>query len=139
MNKKNLFIGLTIVALIGAVIGYSLWNKPQKNMTSAKTDISIEAKDLLTAFETSENEANTKYLDKVIAVKGVVKEVKNEGGKTCISLETESPMSGVLCNLDPLSQHTKTNFAVGEAIVFKGVCTGFLSDVVLERCVVGGE
>jgi hypothetical protein len=136
MNKKNLFIGLTVVGLIGAAIGYSLWNKPQKNMVSAKTEISIDAQTILTAFETAENEANTKYLDKVIAVKGKVKEVKNEGGKICISLETESAMSGVLCNLDPLSQHAKTTFAVGEEVVFKGVCTGFLSDVVLERCVV---
>jgi hypothetical protein len=136
MNKKNLFIGLTVVGLIGAAIGYSLWNKPQKNMVSAKTELSIDAQTILTAFETAENEANTKYLDKVIAVKGKVKEVKNEGGKTCISLETDSPMSGVLCNLDPLSQHAKTTFAVGEEVVFKGVCTGFLSDVVFERCVV---
>jgi hypothetical protein len=136
MNKKNLFIGLTVVGLIGAAMGYSLWNKPQKNMVSAKSEISIDAQTILTAFETAENEANTKYLDKVIAVKGKVKEVKTEGGKTCIALETDSPMSGVLCNLDPLSQHAKTTFAVGEEVVFKGVCTGFLSDVVLERCVV---
>lgn len=135
MNKKNLFIGLTVVGLIGATFGFYLWNKPQKNMNLAKTELSIDAQTILTAFETAENEANTKYLDKVVAVKGKVKEVKNEGGKICIALETDSPMSGVLCNLDPLSEHAKTTFSPGEEITLKGVCTGFLSDVVLERCV----
>ncbi len=135
MNKKNIMIGLLLLILAGATFGFYLWNKPQKNMTSAKTELSIDAQTILTAFETAENEANTKYLDKVVAVKGKVKEVKNEGGKICIALETDSPMSGVLCNLDPLSQHDKTTFSPGEEVVFKGVCTGFLSDVVLERCV----
>jgi hypothetical protein len=134
MNKK-IIIGLIAIGLIGGALGYALWNKPHQNMAAAKVDLTIEAQTLLTAFENNENEANIRFLDKIIAVKGKVKEVKNENNKVCVILETESMMSGVMCNLDNLTQHTKTTFQVGEEVVFKGVCTGFLSDVVMERCV----
>ncbi len=124
-----------LIGLIGAAFGFYLWNKPQKNMTSAVADLKIEASAIVTAFETNEAEANTKYLDKVVAVSGKVKEIKKEGDKISIFLTSESMMYGVQCNLDPLGKHGKTEFSVGEEVVFKGICTGFLSDVVIERCV----
>lgn len=106
-------------------------------MDKAKVDVALEASELFTAFETNEAEANEKYLDKIIKVSGTVKEVSTDDkGNISVTLESGSEMFGVVCQMDDLTKHAKTNFEPGEQITFKGVCTGMLMDVVLVRCVV---
>lgn len=131
---KFLKIGI-IAIIIGALIGFYLYNKPHENMEKAKPDIEIGASELFSAFETDELAANEKYLDKVVAVTGVVREVKEDEGVISIVLETEDMMFGVVCQLDELSENGRTVFEVGESVTFKGLCTGSLMDVVLVRCV----
>ena len=88
------------------------------------------------AFEDNELDANTKYLDKIMEVSGTVKEV-NTGGKGMVSvtLDTESGMFGVICQMDNLTQHDRLDFKEGEKIKLKGICTGVLMNVILVRCV----
>ena len=59
----------------------------------------------------------------------------DEEGRTSITLESGSEMFGVICQLDNLTKHARTNFKEGEEIKLKGICTGVLMDVVLVRCV----
>ena len=132
--KRFLYL-LAAVALIGGAVGYYLWNKPHENMQTAKTDLVIEATALFNEYNTDENAANGKYLEKTIAVSGKVKEItKADDGTMKVSLHTGSDF-GVLCELDPLSKHPRTDFAEGETVTFKGICTGLNFDVQLTRCV----
>lgn len=134
--KRLLGIGL-LLALLGLGVGYFMYNKPHQNMDKAKVDVALEASELFTAFETNEAEANEKYLDKIIKVSGTVKEVSTDDkGNISVTLESGSEMFGVVCQMDDLTKHAKTNFEPGEQVTFKGVCTGMLMDVVLVRCVV---
>lgn len=135
MNRKKILIGLVVAALGGGAYGYYLWNKPPMDMASAKVDMSLDAKDIYNQFNTDENSANAKYLDKVIQVKGVVSSIDKENGTIAIMLDSGDPMGGVLCELDPLAKHEKTDFQEGENVVFKGTCSGKLSDVQISRCV----
>lgn len=133
---KNIFKYGLLLALIGAGIGVYLWNKPHENMDRAKTDVQISASELFTAFAENEAQANETYLDKVIAVTGKVREVSNSPeGITKVTLDSGDEMFGVICQLDELSDHQRTDFQPGEAVTFKGKCTGMLMDVVLVRCV----
>lgn len=133
---KNLLKYGLLVALIGAAIGVYLWNKPHENMDKAKTDVHLAANELFAAFSENEGAANSAYLDKVIAVKGVVREAsKSADGLVKVTLESGDEMFGVICQLDELSEHQRTDFEVGETVTFKGKCTGMLMDVVLVRCV----
>lgn len=132
--KRILYL-LLALACFGAAIGYYLWNKPQVDMQTAKADMAIEAGALFNEFNTDETAANAKYLDKKIAVTGKVKETtKTNDGTVKVSLDTGSDF-GVFCELDPLSQHTRTDFPAGETVTFKGICTGLNFDVQLTRCV----
>ncbi|MCE7922351.1 MAG: hypothetical protein DYG98_04790 [Haliscomenobacteraceae bacterium CHB4] len=132
--KRILYFLLAIACLSGA-IGYYLWNKPHENMQTAKADMTIDATALFNEFNTDEAAANAKYLDKTIAVAGKVKETtKADDGTVKVSLDTGSDF-GVLCELDPLSQHARTDFAAGETVTLKGICTGLNFDVQLTRCV----
>ena len=132
--KRILYLVLALV-LLGAAAGFYLWNKPHKNMETAKADMAIDATALFNEFNTDENTATATYLDKTVAVSGKVRETtKGEDGTVKVSFDTGSDF-GVLCELDPLSQHPRTDFAPGETATFKGICTGFNFDVQLTRCV----
>jgi hypothetical protein len=132
---KRILYFLLALACFGGAIGYYLWNKPHQNMQTAKADMAIEAAVLFGEFGADEAAANAKYLDKTIAVSGKVKEAaKLDDGTVKVSLDTGSEF-GVFCELDPLSKHSRTDFAVGETVTFKGICTGFNFDVQLTRCV----
>ena len=132
---KKYFKYLVLAALLAGVIGYKVYNKPHQNMQKAASDVSIEAPALFTAFEENEQDANQKYLDKIIEVSGKVKEVQQKGEDFSIVLETEDMMFGVICQLDQLSDHKRIEFEVGETVKLKGLCTGKLMDVVMVRCV----
>ena len=135
MNKKNILIGIIAFATLGGAYGYYEWNRKHEDMASVKADMSLDAKAIFDEFSADENSANAKYLDKVIQVKGVVASTDKQGGSTVITLETGDPMGGVVCELDEFSKQEKTDFQAGEEVVFKGTCSGKLSDVQISRCV----
>lgn len=135
MMRKILPLVL-IVALIGGGVGYYQWNKPHQNMESAAADITVDAAALFAAFDADENAANTAYLDKVIQISGkVISSSVGEDGQTKVTLDSGDAMFGVICELDALTTHKRTQFLPGETVTFKGKCTGKLMDVVLVRCV----
>ncbi|MEI6410686.1 MAG: hypothetical protein WCR52_14950 [Bacteroidota bacterium] len=131
--KKALII-LLVAVCAGGGVAYYLWNKPHENMERAKADITIEAAQLFNDYNADQTAADAKYLDKTIAISGKVKEVSKEEGSIKVILETGSDFS-VVCTLDGLSQHPRTDFPVGEQVIMKGKCTGLNLDVQMERCV----
>jgi hypothetical protein len=132
---KRILIAIGIIALLGGIIGYQMYNKPHKDIASTESDLTIKATDLLHAFETDEAAANQEYNDKLVAVTGTVSDVSREDGTIKVILDTGSPLSGVICQLDEFTDHSRTEFEVGETVTLKGMCTGYLMDVVLVRCV----
>lgn len=127
---KILFISLLFVALLGSAYAwFFVWNKPQQNIQQASA-ISINATDLFNAYSLNEVEANQTYIDKVLAVTGEVSNVgTNSEGKTVVMLKSDDLMFGVNCTLEEDAQVKN-----GETITLKGLCTGYLTDVVLIRC-----
>lgn len=131
---KRILLALIALLLIGAGVGYYMWNKPHQDMNTAKTDVRIDASALFKEYNTDENTCNAKYLDKVIAVSGKVKDVTNDEGIVKVSLETGSDF-GVRCELSATSAHERTSFNPGEQVTFKGTCSGLNFDVLLSNCV----
>jgi hypothetical protein len=131
---KLLKIGI-ILAFIATAVGFYVYNKPHKSIQNASAEIEVEAVQLFAEFATDEQAANEKYLDKIVAVRGRIIEVKQDEAMISVVLETTDMMFGVVCQLDELSVHKRTEFEIGEEVVLKGICTGSLMDVVLVRCV----
>jgi len=138
--KKNWKIILLAVILIGVVAFYFVrkeYNRGPKDVTQAEADVVIKAVDLTTAFSDDETKANGMYLDKAIAVSGVVKSVNvDESGAYTIMLAGSSELSNVSCLLDERHNDDAKSVKVGTNITVKGFCTGVLSDVELNRCAV---
>jgi hypothetical protein len=129
-NKKSIIL-ILLVAIILAVAGYAyyVWNKPARDVAKEK-GIQITAVAIFDSFSNNESSADSQFLNKAIEVTGTVSDVKkNQAGKTVVYLKSDDPIFGVNCTFkqDP-GPITK-----GSTITFKGICTGYLSDVVINE------
>lgn len=137
MLKRILQFGL-IALVIGGAVGYYLWNKPHASI--GKADITTTAMEISADFDKDENEAMKKYVGQdgktiVVQVSGKISDVKNDTSGITIALDTGDPINGVSCVLDRFTQQPRTDYKVGEEVKLKGLCTGKLSDVIIDRCV----
>ncbi len=129
---KKLIIIAAILAIGGGFYAYREYNRGVESTADIKSDVTISANELLTAFQTNEEEANAKFLDKVVEVTGEVGQVEVTGGKTIVRLNAGDSMSGVTCEMEGTDD---VAFNKGEQFTFKCTCSGLLMDVVLVRCV----
>ena len=134
--KKLILITLA-AAVIAAIVGFLLYNKPHRDTASATSDFIVEAPALLQEFTSNETAANQKYLDKVVAVKGKVKLISaDDEGNVNLILDANDTMAGVICTIPKADAASAKGIKEGDEVIVKGVCTGVLMDVVLIRCVV---
>lgn len=131
--KKHLLTATVVAVLLGIGVGFYLWNKPHQNMSRAEADFQLEAAALFTAFETDEAQANSRYLDKIIEVRGTITEVSAE--QKTVVLGAETSLFGIRCAWDEFSDAPFPDVQPGQLVTLKGTCSGFLGDVVLSRCV----
>lgn len=125
--KRKIAAGVLIVLVWGVFVAYRLYNKPHRD-PSSEMGIKVEAIKLFADFQTDEAKANNMYLDKTLEVNGVVIEIsENQEQSLIIVLESGDPIFGVRCTLATSEGLPK----VGESVTIKGICTGYLSDVVI--------
>lgn len=134
MNRKKIILAVLILGIIGAFIAYKMYNKPHVNVANSESDIFLSADKILKDFSLDENTANSKYLEKIIEVKGVVSDTKIEKEKGIITLKTNDDFGNVLCHLSTESTKKISSLIAGQTISVKGICTGFLMDVILVKC-----
>jgi hypothetical protein len=131
--KKILLIICTL-GLIGGGYGWYLYNKKPADVRTLKADFSMNAKDLLDAYNKDETAANAKYADKTIEVSGKIAEIKVEDSTCNVTLDTGDPLAAISCSFYNEEAATVKKAQVGQEVSIKGMCTGKLSDVVLNKC-----
>jgi DNA/RNA endonuclease YhcR with UshA esterase domain len=133
--KLAIAVGISILLLIGAAVGWNLYNKPHEGVKNVEADMRMSAADLFNDFQRNENVANKKYLNKVIEVTGIVSEVQNANGSQIILLSSADDMGGVSCQLTNDEHNKKIQIKKSTKITVKGKCSGYLMDVNLVDCV----
>lgn len=131
--KKLISIFIAAIILCGIMIWKTTFRLSDSSLESKKADIEIVASDLIKDFEADENQANTLYLDKILAVKGAIFEIKNDSAGKSIYLKDSLNYSGVLCGFN-LETEIPSELAVGDTVSIKGMCSGYLMDVLLNKC-----
>jgi hypothetical protein len=131
-SRKAILIIIALVFLTGILIGFILYNKPHRSVENEEA-IAVTAVQLFKAFEQNEEKSNTMYLNKAVLVTGSVSEISsNQEGKIILILETDNPMFGVSCTMEDKID----GVASGDVVTVKGICTGYLSDVVVTRAII---
>ncbi len=131
-NKKIILSIIVLTVIAGIAYGFYTWFKPTRDVGEEK-GIKITAAAIFDSFTVNENKSNKLYLNKAIEVTGEVTEIKtNQVSQTVVYLKSNDPVFGVNCTF-------KENPGVltkGSTITFKGICTGYLSDVIINQGII---
>lgn len=130
---KKILIILLIVFIAGLGVAWYLYNKPVESISGVQPVHSLTADQLFSAYETDESSADSMHLNKVIEVSGTVQEVQSDTSGITVTLQTASGIFGIKCQMD--KNENSTELGKGQEVKLKGICTGYLMDVVLVRCV----
>ncbi len=135
MKKKIILSVLVLIVASIAGVWFFIFYKPThfKRDVADEKGITITSKELVKTFQSNESGANTIYLNKVLEVTGEVADIKiDQTGNTAVTLKSDDAFANVFCTLKAGSSQPKT----GTIITVKGICNGFLSDVVLNEAII---
>ena len=116
---------LFFIAFFGTV--FFVYNKPHKDFSNAKADMTIDATKLYEHYQDDLSNANLMFLDKILMVNGIVTELNSNliivGGN-------------VVCALDS-SYVLDTGIKLDDKISVKGRCIGYddlFGEVRIDHC-----
>jgi hypothetical protein len=142
-TKKKVFVAISMMTLVAGLYGYMEYTRGSKDLLYTKADYITIAKDLTKEFEENEKVANEKFINKIIAVNGSVKDVIEDGDKFyTVMLGDGASKSSVRCSMDANHQPEAASLQLQRNVTIKGICTGFNaddllgSDVILNRCII---
>ena len=126
--KKVWLILAALILVVGGTLYYQ-YNKKVESLSGAKPDVEVSAHKMLTDYTEDEKAANDQYLGKVVQVSGNVAAIVEEEGKKKVHLDTGNPMAMIICEIE--DGEDIGNHKAGDDINMKGLCSGYLSDVIL--------
>lgn len=134
-NKFKIILGFVVLISIVIVFAIKMYNKPHIDVNNVPADVTVTALNIFNDFNQNEAMANEKYVDKVIEIKGEVSNISFEDGNSIITLSDPNGNSSIICHMLPEENKNVLTFKKGNSISIKGVCTGYLLDVMMVRCV----
>lgn len=112
------------------------YNKPHKDIRTTKADLALNSESLLNEFLRDEVAANKRYTDNIIQIEGIIFEVSTNNGNSVITLKNKNSESSIICQLLPEDNINALKIKKGEKVTIKGICNGFLLDVIMVRCII---
>ena len=135
MNRKQIIlIAASVLALVVVILViWWVFQPASKTVQKEKPAYTMEASELVQEFETDEAMANSLYLDKIIQVGGTIDNISEDETILLVTLKDPGSLSGTICSFNKSTVLDK-QFEVGSRIEIKGICDGYLMDVILTRC-----
>jgi hypothetical protein len=133
---KKIIVGLLLLGIIaGAAVYYYTQRDSRNDIKYQKAEEEITANALYEFYRADEDQANDRFLGKVISVSGQIEAIDQENGKTTISINTGDPLSAVVCEMNTSIQSDFSDIGEGDQISLKGECSGKLIDIILVNCI----
>ncbi len=134
-NFKILLIGLTLI-IISLLFILNLYNKPFRDIKNSNAEFVVSAQELLSDYQADENLANKKYVDKLIQIKGEIVDISIAKGNSIITLKDINGFSSIICHMLPEDNLNSLKLKKGDEVFIKGICTGYLLDIMMIRCII---
>lgn len=135
MIKKLIWSLLLLAVLSVSFYLYREYNRKPSDLQHVQAAFFVTAADLVNEFEIDEQAANEKYLDRVIQVSGLLTHVSRQND-SLVNITLGNGLHKVGCMLDKKYADRIGRYQVSKPILIKGICTGYLMDVELNRCVI---
>lgn len=134
MKRKTIGLVLSAVLLLAAALAIYYYYKAPPDIKKTTARFEKTAAALLTAFQQDEAAANAKYLDQVITVEGIISKIDLNPESPAVFLETGDMSALVTCSFYKTELPALQQLKAGNSVKIKGVCTGMLMDIVLNKC-----
>ena len=136
-KKYRVTVAIVVsIVVIACIYGYKEYTRKLPDANKLKVAFNLKAADLLSQFETNEVKATAQYSDKVISVQGIIGSFQSTDTSGTVFLNDGNSMSSVMCQFDKKNFQGMLDLQKGESITIKGICSGYLMDVVMVRCVI---
>lgn len=135
--KKHRFISVVGFLAIAIVVSLGIFysNSEKKDIKGVRTQASLTTQELFLQLQEGKNSNVAVYIEKVIEVKGTIKDITLRNGVYSIILNGSGDRH-IICEMQ-INQNPKVlKFKSGEKIVVKGILKGFLLDAILLNCIV---
>lgn len=155
MKRKKVLRIIAILGvaglLIGGGVGLYMFNMPQRDVQSAKTDYSVKVAEIVNEYLDNKDAANQKYLSsdgdsKILEVTGVVSKITEDyNGQKVVLLKEADDSAGVSATFTSETERSLAGISPGQNIIVKGVIRsgasydedlGLYLNVVLEKSAV---
>lgn len=134
-KKSYLLITLVIFLVTSSVFFYFIYNEPlAKNLEKVSSDVSLKSNKLVASFVSDEESSNKLYTGKIIEVEGFIKEISFLNDRETLILSSNSDNYGIICDLHTSQIEKMKTLKINQKIKVKGICKGFLKDVILLNC-----
>ncbi len=128
-----ILIGMLII-LTGAVVMLREYFRTPSGMTELKPDWMGTGAELARQFRDDEQQANSRFLGRILEVKGIVDNVSSEGDSIFNVMLGFGETGNVSCTMNPSQNGEVRKLRPGDTVSVRGECAGFLADVELNRC-----
>jgi len=139
MKKKwrNRFFALASLIILATIagFGYNEYNRSLPDTHYLEPAFELQASEFATEFETNEPKANAQYLDKPVSVRGIVDVLQKTDTSAVVFLNDGNSNASVMCLFGEKNVEETKKLKRGDSIIIKGICTGYLMDVVMVRCI----
>ncbi|MEN9858245.1 MAG: tRNA anti-like [Bacteroidota bacterium] len=121
---KKALIAILFIILLGGGAYLYIMNETFDDTASLKSAYTVNAQDLINAYQTNDSVANATYREQIITVQGRVTEV--EAADTTVNIKFTDPFTGSYLIFDFQSQHVPDAkvVQVGDSVAIKGSCSG---------------
>jgi len=136
-SKKNIAVITVSIGLVVAAYFYKEYQRMPADITGAQPVVKLTVAAIVDQYEQDESKANQQYLGKTIQVAGPITEIINQQDTLInVIMGDVNSLHKVSCLLDIRHSNTLKKYTNGQPITIKGICTGFLVDVELNRSVI---
>lgn len=138
MKKTAKFLLATVLVfvLVFSALYFYVAKENTIDITAAHTEIQISSEKLISSFLDNENIANSEYIEKTIEIEGVIKDITLINNRYTVLLQGETDFSCVICDMQPNQYNNIKKLELGQDIVLKGICKGFLMDAIFLNCII---
>lgn len=135
MSIKTKVISIIIVLSIGIYAYVNFTSLHTINVSEISSFDEVQSKSLIETFLIDEEKADKTYVNKVIEITGIVKEVSFLNNRNTLILQGDNDGPGIICDMNPGQLTAITKIRKGERVRVKGICKGFLKDVIILNCI----